>query len=263
MNAIDLNILMRDLKQIGWSIMHYEKKKQLTERFLASKESMMDETFINPIKDEITFYEAKLYELHELAGEILLSIPLYRDWLVRVKGLMVTSLIKKLAIVDFRKAKHPSSLYRLAGLVDPTQLPEEERNRYNRKLKTALFLQSLNFIGHPPHLWQRMVNRPPRFDGGYARLYVKFRKQTDEKHPDWSATHRHLDALRKLSKVYLTHIFVVHHFLTNKRAEVHYAVAKLNHNYIYMPPIDVGEKPEWWHELAEVYESQGITPIEP
>jgi len=260
---LNVTKLLGDLRQIGWSIMHYEKKKQMTKRFIASRQSQMDAMFLDPIRDELTFYEAKLYELHEIAGDILLNLPLYKNWLIHVKGLMITSVIKILAIIDFKKAKHPSSLYKLAGLVDPTQLPEEEKNRYNRNLKTALFLQSLNFIGHSPHLWQRMVNKPPRFDSGYSRLYTKFRQQTDEKHPDWSATHRHLDALRKLSKVYLTHIFVVHHFLTNKRAEVHYAVAKLNHNYIYMPPVDVGEKPEWWHELGEVYESQGITPIEP
>jgi len=277
---ISMQPILSELRQIGISYVHYEKKLKSTRMFLSSKREKLSEKYIKPLEDEVKFYEFKLNELLALAAELFEEFPLWTEWLSYVKGFSLPQFLKLIAFVDFEKARHPSSIWMYLGIVDPTPLPEKiidpntgkeviikDANgrliRYNRAAKSALFIQGISFLGWNPSFWNRLVNKPPRINGGYARLYSRFRNATDQKHPDWSATHRFLDALRKMLKVYTAHLFIVYCWLEYKIAEVHYAVAKLHQNYIYMPVIDSDEKPEWWWKLREKYIEAGVKPVEP
>jgi len=269
--------LLNELKEVGLNLVRYEKLYQSTLSFLrstaqkfgenlTSEEELIDffsnKTYFKPVVDELRFFACKLDELTNIGHECLLKYEPYSKWLQIVKGVSTSQLIKMLTYIDFNKAKHPSSIWKYARLVDPNILPKEERGKGNRELKRAIFLQGLSFLGHPPHLWLRMVNKPPRLNGGYARLYVKFRTETDKKHPDWVANRRYRDALRKMMKVFTSHLYIVHYYLYHEIVEVHYAVAKLHQNYIYMPVIDKGEKPEWWYSLRDEYLKMKIKPVE-
>jgi hypothetical protein len=272
--------ILAEIKQIGTCYIHYESKLQSTKSFLRKKGEQLSEKYVKPLEDEIAFYEYKLNELAALAADAYQELPLWTEWHYYVKGTSPICLLKLLALIDFNKVSHPSSIWMYAGIVDPKPLPEKIYDptlgkevplkdpvtgrliRYNRTVKSTLFLQALSFIGHPPNLWRWMVNKPPRFNGGYARLYTKFRAATDQKHPDWTATRRYYDALRKVMKVYTAHLYIVYSWFEYKIAEVHYAVAKLHHNYIYMPVFDAPEKPEWWWKLREEYIRAKVKPIE-
>jgi len=269
--------LLNELKCIGWNLVRYEKLYQGTLSFLrdtakkfgenlTSVDELIDffsnKKYFKPVVDELRFFAYKLDELTDIGSKCLSEYEPYSKWLQFVKGVSISQLIKMLAYIDFNKAKHPSSIWKYARLVDPNVLPKEERGKGNRELKRAIFLQGLSFLGHPPHLWLRMVNKPPRLDGGYARLYAKFRAETDKKHSDWVANRRYRDALRKMMKVFIAHLYIVHYYLYHEIVEVHYAVAKLHQNYIYMPVIDKGGKPEWWHSLRDEYLKMKVKPIE-
>jgi len=79
--------------------------------------------------------------------------------------------------------------------------------------------------------------------------------------------HIRMRTLRKVEKVFLGHLFIVHEWMYLRRAEVHYQ--GLRDKWIYMPVLDLTDEQMaveydniiWWHELKDKYKEMGIKPI--
>ena len=78
--------------------------------------------------------------------------------------------------------------------------------------------------------------------------------------------HIRMRTLRKVEKVFLAHLFIVHEWLYLHRVEVHYQ--GLKDKWVYMPVLDVKDKDlvadpklSWWFELKDAYIDEGIKPV--
>lgn len=248
--------MLDELRRIGALYHRYERKILSDRKWLRNKDWLGE--YREVVENEIEYYQEQKLDLEMQALNILKKFRFYNEWFVNLEGASTKLLIKILGFIDWRKAKHPSSLHALAGLVTPES---EYYVKHNRNFKREVLLQGVCFLGFPPNSLNLPVSSPPRRRGGYARLYMNFRKESDEKHPDWNQARRFLDALRKTCRVFLTHLFVLVHYLDlDGRIDVHYLAEESG--YIYMPPIDkVKEKPKWLRDLGEQYMRRGITPI--
>ncbi len=246
--------LLNELRRLGALHYRYETKIRQDNMWLKGK------NWLNELKEvvenEIGYYEAQKKDIEKRARELLAEFEFYRNWFVHLEGNSPKMLIQMLGFIDWDKVKHPSTLHAYCGLVTPES---EHFVKHNRKFKAIVYLQGLSFLGFPPALYKRMVNKEPKRGGGYARLYTEFRKLADRDHPDWNATRRFMEAFRKTCKVYLTHLYVVMQFLDFGRVEYHYTAQ--DHGYSYMPPYDrLNEKPDWLKELEVEYMKRGIKP---
>ncbi|HDO19359.1 MAG TPA: hypothetical protein ENG74_01395 [Thermoplasmatales archaeon] len=241
---------------------HARRNKKLRDdmkKYIADK--------INRAKAEET---ARVKEIEK----ILKEIKLWDEWLKYVKGVGPKLAGKILSRIDFEKAKSPSSLWTYCGYAvingKRTRFQRGEKSIYRPELKSWLHMLGMSFLGYGNIGEPRAIaNKEPRIDGGYARLYIRLRRVVDEKHPDWNATRRFLDARGRMIKVFLAHMYQVYSWLYNGQAVLHYAAAYLNkpefgaHDYVYMPVVDVeeGDEPTWWRELWDAYREKGIRPV--
>ena len=247
--------MLDELRRVGALHYRYERKIKGDRMWLKNKEWLGE--YREVVENEIAYYEEQMLDLEARATEILKKFRFYNEWFVHLEGYSTKLLIQMLGFIDWRKTKHPSSLHAHAGLVTPES---EHFTKHNRMFKSVVYLQGLSFIGFPPALAKYMVNKQPRRKGGYARLYVRFRKEADRDHPDWNSTRRFMEALRKTCKVFLTHLYVTVQYLDFGRVDFHYMADK--QGYIYMPPYDrLEKKPKWLLELEEEYLKRGIKPV--
>jgi hypothetical protein len=119
------------------------------------------------------------------------------DIMCMVKGIGPLLAAKIVALIDIHESPHVSSLWRFAGY----GVSEGKADRpisgqplvYNQRLKSMMFVigQSL------------LKTRSP-----YAAIYYEA-KEYYENNRDWSKLHRHLAAMRKMIKLYLSHLWII------------------------------------------------------
>ncbi len=224
--------------------------------------------------------------------KIAKDFPLYNRWCAYVHGFSPLFFGYFMRYIDFDKAKHVSSLYSYAGLVvdDKTGLAAKRGIKYNPKFKSFLYTVGTSF---------------ERRGRGYRKIYEEFKaeemskakiivkvKELDKYKGYYlgdkvlnskiiekikreekgfvevrrSYAHIRMRTLRKLEKVFLAHMFIVHKWLSEKKVEVHYQ--GLKDGWTYMPVIDVpkillegDDRFAWWFELKDAYVDEGIKPI--
>lgn len=135
----------------------------------------------------------------EIEGDIrdaLREYPIYHE-VSALRGIGPLLSAKLIALVDIHRARTVSGLWKFAGLA----VTEGHRDRpttgeklpYSARLKTTVYLVGVSFL---------------RSNSPYRALYDDARSSYERDRPDWTASHRHLAALRKMTKIFLSHLWV-------------------------------------------------------
>lgn len=147
------------------------------------------------------------------------------DLMVAVKGVGKLLAAKVVSMIDISRAEHVSSLWRYAGY---GVNPEGERDKpvkgeklcYNKRLKTTCYLVGASFL---------KSNSP------YRRIYDSAREYYTANRPDWTEAHRHNAALRKMIKMWLSHLWLTWRKLEGLPTSEPYVQEKLGHTHIHTP----------------------------
>ena len=150
-----------------------------------------------------------------------------------VKGVGPILIAKVVALIrDISKSPTVSSLWRFAGyaVVDGhREYPQKGKRRpYSLRLKSAAFV-----------LAQSLIRRP----GPYRNEYDKAKEHYQATHPEWTRGHIHLAAMRKVTKLFLAHLWEIWRKLEGLPTREVYVVEKLGHTHIKRP-VDYG-----WPEI--------------
>ena len=215
--------------------------------------------FMRLVENDVIAHRSKIAKLEKIGQKLLKEVPLWEDWLrPYVKGVGHGLTLRLLGWLDFDRAKHPSSFWAYAGYTTEAR----KKQKYNHTLKGVCVRQAMSFLGIRRITPAFIANPTPRLDGGYARFFKMVRNKANEKYPDWTRRHKLMHSMAVMMKLYLAHLFIVQNFMENNIAAVHYAVAHLGEDYIYMPVIDnTDEPPRWWDQLAEEYRKMKVKPV--
>jgi hypothetical protein len=148
-------------------------------------------------------------------------------YITGVKGIGYSYDSQILSVVDIRKADTVSALWRYAGyaVIDGTteRLVKGEPLHYNKKLKSALYNVAGNFLKN---------NSPYRKFYDDAKIYYSENR-------DWTKAHIHMASIRKMNKMFLSHLWHVWREVEGLETRELYVVEKLGHKHI-IPPDDFG-----------------------
>jgi len=73
--------------------------------------------------------------------------------------------------------------------------------------------------------------------------------------------HQHRNALRKMVKVFLSHLTQVHFWLEDRIFDPHYAIAYKGENWGWLPVLDTYKTPDWWIALRDEYRRNKLRPV--
>jgi hypothetical protein len=139
-----------------------------------------------------------------------------------IKGIGPMLAAKVIAMVDIHRADTVSALWRYAGygVVDgERERPTKgERLHYNKRLKIALRQIGVSFM---------------KCDSPYRRVYDAARDYYDANRPEWTPGHLHNAAMRKMIKVFLSHLWERWRVLEGRPTRALYVQEKLGHNHVY------------------------------
>ena len=181
-----------------------EQSLELLQRYYSeflNLERQLDADIANQLKDE-SIYEA----------------------LISIKGIGPKLAAKLLALIDIRRADTVSALWRYAGyaVIDgkSEQPTRGEKLHYNKRLKTACYLIAKSFLSS---------------DSPYRRVYDEAKVHYEKSRPGWTKMRRHLAAMRKMVKVFLSHLWVRWRELEHLPVSKPYPIDILQHNTYYHP----------------------------
>ncbi len=260
------------------------------------REEEYDEEMVAFIKERAEIMQKLERDLNKKIGFFLKGVKLYSNWLSYVKGIGPVLSGKLLRYIDFDKAKHVSSLYSYAGLlVDENGRAIKLRHGigagYNPRVKATLYLIGTSFEKTGRGGYRRLYNEfkaqeiqraKVTIDAKDAINYVGYiyngkaitkamankiaKEESGEIVVERTKAHIRMRTLRKVEKVFLAHLFIVHEWLYIHRVEVHYQ--GLKDKWVYMPVLDVKDedlitdpKLSWWNELKDAYVDEGIKPV--
>jgi hypothetical protein len=172
-------------------------------------------------------WAARFEELEaELDKDIKAAVqeyPIY-ELMVEVKGVGPMTAAKLISMIDITAAPHVSSLWRYAGYAvidgERERPVKGEKLHYNKRLKTACYLLGGSFL---------KSNSP------YRAVYDRAREKYALTKPDWTKAHQHQAAMRKMIKMYLSHLWVVWRELEGLPVTEPYVHAHLGHEHYYSP----------------------------
>jgi hypothetical protein len=148
--------------------------------------------------------------------------------MVSVKGIGVMLAAKVSSMIDIDRATTVSALWRYAGygVVDgEREKPTKgEKLHYNARLKTSCYLVATSFL---------------RCNSPYRRIYDDAREYYLANRPEWTKAHQHNAAMRKMIKVWLSHLWEVWREIEGKPVRNLYAIDRLGHEH-YISPREFG-----------------------
>jgi hypothetical protein len=115
----------------------------------------------------------------------------------QVKGVGKLTAAKLVSQIDIRRSKYISSLWKYCGYGldedgERDRRKKGEKLKYNNRAKAYTHMISLALI---------------RKKSPYRPIYDDARDKYEEEHPDWTKSHHHLAALRKVKKLFLAHLW--------------------------------------------------------
>jgi hypothetical protein len=177
-------------------------------------------------------------ELRDLAGDFRIVREMTA---LRGAGLLLAA--KVIGLIDIEKAETVSKLWRYAGygltakgIID--RRTKGETMKYNQGLKTSCRVLTVSMM---------------RSNSPYRAVYDEAREVYAAR-PDWSAGHQHSAALRKMTKIWLAHLWNVWRTLEGLPAQAPYIFHDPRHTHQIMPT-DMG----WQVEIRAVREP----PVQP
>lgn len=151
------------------------------------------------------------------------GIPIV-DELVQLKGISYTLAAKLVALVDITHSSTVSGLWRYAGyaVIDGArERPVKgEKLHYNLRLKTTCYLVGSSFL---------------RCGSPYRQVYDSAREYYTLNRPDWTEGRRHNAAMRKMIKMFLSHLWERWRMLEGLPTREIYVVEQLGHAHKYGP----------------------------
>jgi hypothetical protein len=153
-----------------------------------------------------------------------------------VKGIGANLAAQVISQINIRKADTVSALWRYAGysVVDgKAERPTKgEKLHYNKKLKTTFYKVASQMM---------MANSPYRKFYDSAKEYYQANR-------DWTKSHIHMASIRKMIKMFISHLWHVWRELEGLDTRTLYVQEKLGHTHI-IPPDEFGWY-DWQKETA-------------
>jgi hypothetical protein len=148
-----------------------------------------------------------------------------------VKGIGPLIAAKMLSMIDIYRADSVSALWRYAGyaVIDGTrERPTKgEKLHYNIRLKTTMYLAAGSFL---------KSNSP------YRRVYDSAKAYYQANRPEWTKAHIHAASMRKMIKVFLSHVWSRWRQIEGLPLRDLYVTEKLGHT-TYFSPEEFGWEP--------------------
>lgn len=162
-------------------------------------------------------------ELDKDIAKIVKDEPIYRE-LSGIKGIGPMLGAKVISMIDIERDSSPSALWRYAGygVIDgQRERPTPgEKLHYNKRLKSTLYLVGSSFL---------KCNSP------YRRIYDNAKARYTQTKPDWTKLHIHQAAMRKMIKLFLSHLWLRWRTLENLPTRSPYVHEVLEHDTVYEP----------------------------
>lgn len=203
---------------------------------LSAAESGANET----LEEELAMYRKWLEIYDKLESDADTEIArLIKDHplmvqLRAVKGIGPMLAAKMMSMIDIHRAESVSALWRYAGygVVDGArERPVKgEKLHYNIRLKTTMYLVAGSFL---------------KSSSPYRRVYDDARRYYEANRPDWTKAHQHAAAMRKMIKVFLSHVWSRWRMIEGLPLRDLYVTERLGHN-TYFSPEEFG-----WPEVQE------------
>jgi len=184
--------------------------------------------FSNLLKEieNLIWFHNKLYEtekgLYSRIDEWSKDHPLRKEFLNYVKGIgpIFSSGIIAWFCNPILKAKYVSQIWSYCGLAPGKERKKGKKLSYNPKLKTFCWKIGQSFI---------------KFKCFGRKLYLSFKKECEQKHPDWSKLHIHNWARRKVVKLFIAAVWEVWRKMNNLPVTKPYPIEVLGHKDIITP----------------------------
>jgi len=193
-------------------------------------------------------------QLNRQIKEVVEAHPLWRYWLVDVKGVgpIMTGVL--LSEIDFNKARYPSSLWKYAGL-DVKKGKGRSRRKEHLEVreytdKNGEVKEKLS-LSYNPFLKSKLMGVLSvsflRLNSPYREIYDNYRNRLDNhvKYKEVSKGRKNLMARRYMIKIFLKDLFIVFCRLSGRGEPVPYEQAKLGMKPIHPTPYvamkDIGD----------------------
>ena len=153
--------------------------------------------------------------------------------LVNLRGIGPLLAAKLVSAIDIERAATVSALWRYAGYgLDKEGNRERptkgEKLHYNTRLKTNCYLVGVSFL---------------RSSSPYRRIYDEAKEYYAAERLDWTKAHVHNASLRKMIKVFLSHLWLVWRELEGLPTGDPYIIGKGAHSH-YIGPEEFGWYPK-------------------
>jgi hypothetical protein len=186
------------------------------------------------IFDRLKWWYDMFEELEKRATEELIEACKGIEIIERmcaIKGISYVYAAQIYSMVDIHRADTVSALWRYAGyavIEGKREYPVAgERMHYNKRLKTVLYNVAGSF----------MKARAP-----YSEIYYKSREYYEANREEWTKGHINNAARRKMTKLFLSHLWLVWRQIEGLPTREPYVHEKLGHT-TYYPPEDFGWNP--------------------
>ena len=144
----------------------------------------------------------------DYAEHIAVNHPVYVGYLSRLSGAGKYSAFM-LGLIPARRFETISKLWKYTGHAPPEVYGGQKK--YHVMAKTLV---------------HQVVENMMRNKSYYYQLYKSFREEIDKRHPDLPAKHRHMRALRKVKKLFLSHYWTMYRKILGLPIRMPYSVER-------------------------------------
>ena len=178
-------------------------------------------------KNAMQTWEERFKDLEALADEEIKDqvkdIPIVQ-YMLAVRGVGALLAARFVSMVDISRADTVSALWAYCGYAvregHRDRPVKGEKLRYNARLKTTCYLIASAFL---------------RSGSPYTAVYYSSKEFYEANRPDWTKAHIHLASMRRMVKVWLSHVWEVWRTLEGLPVRGLYVEERLNHQHIYTP----------------------------
>lgn len=198
---------------------------QFSNRLDAMQRGVDDPTHADMIERWLHRFEQLEADLDDDIRAMAQDMPIV-DRMIAVKGVGELLAVKVASMIDITRADTVSALWKYAGYGvtngERDRLQKGEKAPYNKRLKTTCYLVATSFL----------KSRSP-----YRDIYDEARDYYERERSDWTKAHRHAAAMRKMTKIWLSHLWVVWRELEGLPVTDPYIIANPDngHNRIMTP----------------------------
>ena len=166
----------------------------------------------------INYFHKRIFDIEKEMKKYLKNslngVPIWEEWLSKVKGIGEVLGCALIAFIDIKKAKHPSNIWSYFGLAPNQKRKRGEKVNYNPLAKTIAWKIADCFI----------KSKSP-----YRKIYDERKKYEQEKHPELTKGHINMRARRYMVKRFLVDLYVKWRELEGLPVSKPYVVDVLKH----------------------------------